>query len=36
MDSNLENNMVQETTNVDWSNPGHVVAGRLVEADVPL
>lgn len=36
MDINLENNMGQENTNVHSSNPGHVVAGELVEVDVPL
>jgi hypothetical protein len=36
MDTNLENNMGQENTNVHSANPGHVAPGEVVEVDVPL
>jgi hypothetical protein len=36
LDTNLENNVGQENTNVHSANPGHVTAGELVRVDVPL
>jgi hypothetical protein len=36
LDTNLENNVGQENTNVHSANPGYVTAGELVRVDVPL
>ncbi|HEV3408912.1 MAG TPA: hypothetical protein VG095_01355 [Chthoniobacterales bacterium] len=36
LDTNLENNVGQENTNVHSANPGHVSAGELVRVVVPL
>ncbi|MEO8439900.1 MAG: hypothetical protein ABI540_06715 [Spartobacteria bacterium] len=36
LDTNLENNVGQENTNVHSANPGHVAPGERIQVDVPL